>query len=106
MRTAVDEILLKSEFEAKKDIRDYLRKWLERQDNSADPVCGPGTTNPTKKSDSWVGNMLNDSREAYDAGGDRERAEEEDSSDLFHDMDEGHDMKAFLEPGDLVGLQS
>jgi hypothetical protein len=105
--TAVDEILLlKSEFESKKDIRDYLRKWRERQSNDLDPVREPNVPNPPAASQPWVGNMLNDSREAYDDGSDRLRTNDEEISQFSYDAGEGDDLNAFLEPGDLVALSS
>lgn len=97
---------MKSEFENKKDIRDYLRKWQEQHDCSLDPVRGPGTSNPLVKPNSDQGNMLNDSREMYDASEERARHEDEDTSAFSTHMEEGNDVKHFLEPGDLVGLSS
>lgn len=97
---------MKSEFESKKDIRDYLRKWQDQHDCSLDPVRGPGTSNPLGNPDSYEGDMLNDSRESYDASEDRARDEDEDVSVFPTDMEEGNDGKNFLEPGDLVGLSS
>jgi hypothetical protein len=49
--------------------------------------------------------MLNDSREVYNAD-ERLRAEDEGSNEFSTDLDEGNDMQAFLEPGDLVGISS
>ncbi|KAL2010929.1 hypothetical protein VTN00DRAFT_3647 [Thermoascus crustaceus] len=105
--TPIDEILLRNEFEEKKDIREYLRKWQARQPNVMDPVRGPGTSNPsTDPSLPWVGNMLNDNREAHDAGSDTLRVTDEDTSEFSNLADEGEDINAFLEPGDLVALSS
>lgn len=103
--TSLDDIRLKSEFEANKNIRDYLVKWQEKNPNILDPIRGPGTAtdDPSKP---WKGNMLNDNREAHDAGSDALRASEEELSDFANIGDEGGNMHEYLEPGDLVALAS
>lgn len=54
----------------------------------------------------WKGNMLNDSREAHDAGSDSLQATDNDLSDFANIADEGEGIDEFLEPGDLVALTS
>ncbi|KAB8278111.1 hypothetical protein BDV30DRAFT_204141 [Aspergillus minisclerotigenes] len=104
--TSIEDIRLKSEFEENKDIREYLRKWQESHPNPLDPVRGPGTSNTLDASAPWVGNMLNDYREAHDAGSDALRETDEDVSDFENIAEEGEGMHDFLEPGDLVALSS
>ncbi|KAF5866725.1 hypothetical protein ETB97_009882 [Aspergillus alliaceus] len=104
--TSIEDIRLKSEFEENKDIREYLRKWQESHPNILDPVRGPGTTNTLDASAPWIGNMLNDHREAFDAGSDALRETDEDVSDFENLANEGEGMHEFLEPGDLVALSS
>ncbi|KAN0081973.1 hypothetical protein V8E54_003271 [Elaphomyces granulatus] len=103
---AVDEILLRNEFEKNKDIRDYLRRWQECQPKNLDPIYEHNPPNPSGGLLPWLGNMLNDSREAYDAGSEKLRADDEDVSDFSTRLDEERDSRDFLEPGDLVGLSS
>jgi hypothetical protein len=103
---AVDEILLRNEFEKNRDIRDYLRRWQERQPKNLDPIYEHSNSNSSGGSLPWLGNMLNDSREAYDAGSEKLRADDEDVSDFSTRLDEERDPRDFLEPGDLVGLSS
>ena len=50
--------------------------------------------------------MLNDYREAHDAGSDALRETDEDVSDFENIAEEGEGMHDFLEPGDLVALSS
>lgn len=50
--------------------------------------------------------MLNDTREAHDAGSDALHATEDDLSDFTNLGDEGEGVGDFLEPGDLVALSS
>lgn len=50
--------------------------------------------------------MLNDNREAHDAGSDALRSSEEELSDFANIGDEGGNMHEYLEPGDLVALAS
>lgn len=50
--------------------------------------------------------MLNDNREAHDAGSDALRASEEELSDFANIGDEGGNMHEYLKPGDLVALAS
>ncbi|PYH43621.1 exoribonuclease II [Aspergillus saccharolyticus JOP 1030-1] len=101
---SIERLRLRLEFEKHNDIRDYLQKWQDSQDNFADPVRGPGTANKMVADDPWVGNMLNDNREAYDAGADALRASE-DYSGYISRADEGASLKERLEPGDLVAMQ-
>ncbi|KAF7592123.1 hypothetical protein BBP40_000671 [Aspergillus hancockii] len=104
--TSIEDIRLKTEFEENKDIRQYLRKWQENHPNILDPVRGPGTSNTLDASAPWVGNMLNDYREAHDAGSDALRETDEDVSGFENIADEGEGIHEFLEPGDLVALSS
>ncbi|GES57709.1 mitochondrial exoribonuclease Cyt-4 [Aspergillus terreus] len=104
--TSIEEIRLKTEFEENKDIREYLRKWQQTHPSQLDPVRGPGTSNELDATAPWVGNMLNDNREAHDAGSDTLRAADEDVSDFANTADEGEGIHDFLEPGDLVALSS
>ncbi|KAE8353855.1 hypothetical protein BDV28DRAFT_132402 [Aspergillus coremiiformis] len=103
---SLENIRIKSEFEEKKDIRQYLRQWQENHPNIMDPVRGPGTSNTLDASAPWVGNMLNDYREAPDAGSDALREADEDVSDFANIAEEGEGTHEFLEPGDLVSLSS
>ncbi|KAJ9208221.1 hypothetical protein DTO021D3_1079 [Paecilomyces variotii] len=100
---SVDEILLKTEFEEKGNIREYLRKWREKQPISLDPVREP---NLSGRPMPWVGNMLSDSREAHDNDSDMLSITDEATSEFSRDSEEGGDMQAYLEPGDLVGLSA
>ncbi|KAL4897510.1 hypothetical protein BDV59DRAFT_45809 [Aspergillus ambiguus] len=104
--TSIEDIRLKTEFEENKDIRQYLRKWQQSHPSRLDPVRGPGTLNELDATAPWVGNMLNDNREAHDAGSDTLRAADEDVSDFANTADEGEGIHDFLEPGDLVALSS
>ncbi|KAE8149883.1 hypothetical protein BDV25DRAFT_120558 [Aspergillus avenaceus] len=103
---SLEDIRLKTEFEENKDIREYLRKWQGSHSNILDPVRGPGTSNEWDVSAPWVGNMMNDNREAHDVGSDALREADEDVSDFENIADEGESMNEFLEPGDLVALPS
>jgi hypothetical protein len=105
---AIDELLHKPELEVKKDIRGYLRKWSALQDNSSDPVRGPGTSNPLPLGESaqWVGNMLNDNQDGFNPDVEREAELDAHSSEFSTLFDEYHDPNSILEPGDLVGLSS
>ncbi|RAL11912.1 exoribonuclease II, partial [Aspergillus homomorphus CBS 101889] len=103
--TEVERLRLRLELEQQGNIRDYLKKWQEGHDNSADPVRGPGTSNALKPSDLWVGNMLNDNRETQDAGSDALRASDE-SAEFLNTADEGEGLNQYLEPGDLVALSA
>lgn len=67
---------------------------------------GPDTVNVVDPSKPWAGNMLNDYREALDAGSDQLRATDEDRSGFTDIGEEGEDAHEFLEPGDLVSLFS
>jgi hypothetical protein len=100
---SVDEILLKTEFEQKGDIREYLRKWREKQSNVIDPVREPDLSG---RSMPWVGNMLSDSREAHDNDSDMLSVTDEATYEHSRDSDEDGDMQVYLEPGDLVGLSA
>ncbi|RAL02239.1 exoribonuclease II [Aspergillus ibericus CBS 121593] len=101
--TEVLNLRLKLEFDEHKDIRTYLRKWQRSQSNDMDPVRGPGTSNLLDASAPWVGNMLNDNREAHDAGSDALRAAD-DAFDFTNAADEGEGLHQYLEPGDLVAM--
>ena len=101
--TEVLNLRLKLEFDEHKDIRTYLQKWQQSQSNDLDPVRGPGTSNTLDASAPWVGNMLNDNREARDAGSDALRAADE-SFDFTNSADEGEGLNQYLEPGDLVAM--
>jgi hypothetical protein len=106
-QSAIDNILLRNEFELNRDIRDYLRKWQVQNVNDLDPIRGPGTVNPdTLSSGEWVGNMLNDSGSTIEESMERAESLAQDTSDIQFDMD-GHDeVGDILEPGDLVGFYS
>ncbi|KAF4216638.1 hypothetical protein CNMCM8980_006503 [Aspergillus fumigatiaffinis] len=104
--TSIEDILLKTEFEENKDIRNYLRKWQETHPNILDPVRGPGTASTLDPSAPWVGNMLNDSKEAFDAGSDVLREADEESLEFHNIGDEGEGVDEFLQPGDLVALST
>ncbi|XRM43444.1 3'-5' RNA exonuclease complex component [Aspergillus tubingensis] len=101
--TEVLNLRLKLEFDEHKDIRTYLRKWQQSHSNDLDPVRGPGTSNSLDASAPWVGNMLNDNREARDAGSDALRAAD-DSLEFTNSADEGEGLNQYLEPGDLVAM--
>ncbi|PYH94158.1 RNB-domain-containing protein [Aspergillus ellipticus CBS 707.79] len=103
--TEVLNLRLKLEFDEHKNIRTYLRSWQENTPNTMDPVRGPGTSNPQASSMPWVGNMLNDNRETYDAGSDALRATDE-SVNFDNSADEGEGLGQYLEPGDLVAMTS
>ncbi|ODM18242.1 hypothetical protein SI65_06113 [Aspergillus cristatus] len=97
---SIEEIQLKNEFEANRDIRDYLVKWQKRTPNVLDPV-----REPENMSSQWRGNMLNDNREADGASIDELHSEAE-AVDFPNIGDEGEGIDEFLEPGDLVALHS
>ncbi|RAH77713.1 mitochondrial exoribonuclease Cyt-4 [Aspergillus japonicus CBS 114.51] len=103
--TSLENLRLRLEFEKYGNVRDYLQKWQDSQDNSADPVRGPGTANKMLATDAWRGNMLNDNREAMDAGFDVMRASDDDAELLNRD-DEGAGLNHYLEPGDLVAMSA
>lgn len=67
--------------------------------NTLDPVRSPETAGP------WVGNMLNDQGEVYDAGSDAVRRADEDYSDFANTIEE-EDVSELLRPGDLVSFYS
>lgn len=48
--------------------------------------------------------MLNDSKEAFDAGSDVLREADEEMLDFHNIGDEGEGIDEFLQPGDLVAL--
>jgi hypothetical protein len=100
LRTKIDNILLKTEFETKNDIREYLRKWQEQNVNYLDPIQGPATSNV------WTGNMLNDGQAVYDDAVEKSYSSLEEASDYKIDMDENYETGDILEPGDLVGFYS
>ncbi|KAH8692366.1 putative mitochondrial exoribonuclease Cyt-4 [Talaromyces proteolyticus] len=104
-RTAIDNLLLKTEFETNKDIREYLRKWQTQNINHMDPVRGPGTSNPGSPK-SWMGNMLNDSITAYDEAVERASMAVDEGSDFKTDLGDAYEVGELLEPGDLVGFFS
>lgn len=54
----------------------------------------------------WVGNMLNDSKEVFDAGSDGLREADEEMLEFHNIGDEGEGIDEFLQPGDLVALSS
>lgn len=107
LRTKIDNILLKTEFETQNNIREYLRKWQEQNVNHLDPIQGPDTSNadspPLLK---WTGNMLNDGQAVYDDAVERSYTSLEQTSDYKIDMDENYETGDILEPGDLVGFFS
>lgn len=103
LRTKIDNILLKTEFETRNDIREYLRKWQEQNVNHLDPVRGPGTSNMGLE---WTGNMLNDGQAVYEDAVERSYASLDETSDYKIDMDENYEVGDILEPGDLVGFYS
>ncbi|KUL86814.1 hypothetical protein ZTR_04794 [Talaromyces verruculosus] len=107
LRTKIDNILLKTEFETQNNIREYLRKWQEQNVNHLDPIQGPDTSNadspPLLK---WTGNMLNDGQAVYDDAVERSYTSLEETSDYKIDMDENYETGDILEPGDLVGFFS
>lgn len=89
-----------------RDIRDYLVKWQERNPNYLDPIRGRWTPTSSDKSLRWKGNMLNDTREAHDAGTDTLQAAEAELAGFSNIGEEGENVDDFLEPGDLVALHS
>ncbi|KAL5337446.1 hypothetical protein BJX70DRAFT_369420 [Aspergillus crustosus] len=97
----VEDIRLKTEFEANRDIRAYLQKWDDMNEHELDPVRRPRMLNQAQQ---WVGNMYNDNRESYDAGGDTVRLTDEDMSEFFNVADEGEGIDDYLKPGDLVAI--
>ena len=107
LRTKIDNILLKTEFETQNNIREYLRKWQEQNVNNLDPIQGPDTSNadspPLLK---WTGNMLNDGQAVYDDAVERSYTSLEETTDYKIDMDENYETGDILEPGDLVGFFS
>ncbi|KAL4862249.1 hypothetical protein BDV12DRAFT_46555 [Aspergillus spectabilis] len=98
---SIKDIRLKTEFETNRDIRAYLKKWEETNENVLDPVRRPRMMSRPQQ---WVGNMYNDNRETYDAGADTVRLTDEDMSDFVDIADEGEGIDDFLEPGDLVAI--
>lgn len=100
---SVEDIRLESEFEANKNIREYLIKWQAIRPNILDPIREPDMHDPSIP---WKGNMLNDTREAHDTGSDALHATEDDLADFSNLGDEGEGVGDFLEPGDLVALSS
>ncbi|EEA18752.1 3'-5' RNA exonuclease complex component [Talaromyces marneffei ATCC 18224] len=107
LRARIDNILLKTEFETRHDIREYLRKWQEQNVNYLDPVQGPDTSNAgSPLSKKWAGNMLNDGQAAHDDAIEKSYSSLADTSDYKIDMDENDDTGDILEPGDLVGFYS
>ncbi|RAH70159.1 exoribonuclease II [Aspergillus aculeatinus CBS 121060] len=102
---SLENLRLRLEFEKYGNVREYLQKWQDSQDNWADPVRGPGTANKMLATDAWRGNMLNDNREAMDAGFDVLR-ESDDDAELHNRDDEGAGLNHYLEPGDLVAMSA
>ncbi|CAG7944599.1 unnamed protein product [Penicillium olsonii] len=94
-RPAIDSnLLLRSEFEIHRDIREYLRKWQEVNPNDLDPVRKTNAAQTTQLPSPTLGNMPN-GRDAADLWGDPDRP----SQDSLHIEEfEGE----HLEPGDLV----
>jgi hypothetical protein len=97
----IEDIRLKNEFEANKDVRVYLRKWQDINPNVLDPVNIP---EGYKQGEMWVGNMLNDSVEAFESGSDIERINGEDVPDIMDFGNEEEGLYNYLEPGDLVAI--
>ena len=103
-QSAIDNLILKSQFEAKRDIRDYLSKWQRQNTNDLDPVRGPDTVNPSPlPRGRWVGNMLNDTGSTIEQSLESAESVTEDS-DIQLFMDEHDEVGDILEPGDLVGF--
>lgn len=93
--TAIDSnLLLKSEFEIHRDIREYLRKWQDVNPNDLDPVRKTSDAQTTQLPNPTQGNMPN-GRDAADLWGDPNRPNQE---SLHIEEFEGE----HLEPGDLV----
>ncbi|KAL2841690.1 hypothetical protein BJY01DRAFT_217208 [Aspergillus pseudoustus] len=100
--TRIEDIRLRNEFEENKDVREYLRKWQDINPNVLDPIQAPESRKPDQM---WVGNMLNDSMEAFESAGDFERMNREEAADLADFADEEESLHSYLEPGDLVALK-
>ncbi|KAL3494356.1 hypothetical protein BJX62DRAFT_47467 [Aspergillus germanicus] len=98
----IEDIRLKNEFEANKDVREYLRKWQDINPNVLDPVNTPEGYKPGEM---WVGNMLNDSVEAFESGSDMERLSGEEVPDIMDFGNEEEGLYNYLEPGDLVAIK-
>ncbi|KAL4930475.1 exoribonuclease II [Aspergillus undulatus] len=101
--TSIEDLRLKQEFEEKRDIRDYLRKWLEITPNTLDPVrdleskhTPPGTP--------WIGNMVTRTDGSAESENTLRRTDEE-NSDYTDIGNEGEGMHDYLEPGDLVAFK-
>ncbi|QKX55054.1 uncharacterized protein TRUGW13939_02146 [Talaromyces rugulosus] len=105
-RTAIDNYLLRTEFEENRDIREYLRKWQAQNVNYMDPVRGPDTSNPAPSDGGWKGNMLNDNLASFDEAVERAQSAVEEGSDFDIQMNDSYETGEILEPGDLVGFFS
>ncbi|EED12668.1 mitochondrial exoribonuclease Cyt-4, putative [Talaromyces stipitatus ATCC 10500] len=107
LKTTIDNILLKTEFETKRDIREYLRKWQEQNLTYQDPVRGPGTSNANlPQSIKWTGNMLNDGQAVYEDAVEQTHNSLNEAVDLNINTDDNYEVADILEPGDLVGFYS
>lgn len=104
-RTAIDNYLLRTQFEENKDIKEYLRKWQAQNVNHLDPVHGPGTSNPLP-SENWKGNMLNDTLASFDEAVERAQSAVEEGTDFDIQMSDSYETGEILEPGDMVGFFS
>ncbi|KAL4878319.1 hypothetical protein BJY04DRAFT_229867 [Aspergillus karnatakaensis] len=101
--SSFEDLRLQAEFDQKKDVRRYLGRWQELNPNTLDPV---NRSEANVRPQQWVGNMYNDNRETYDAGGDTVRLTDEDMSDFVDIADEGEGIHDYLEPGDLVAIST
>ncbi|KKK20240.1 hypothetical protein ARAM_003213 [Aspergillus rambellii] len=104
-RASIEDIRLRNEFEKNNDIRDYLRKWQEANPNLLDPIRDPSISN-ADKGQPWVGNMMNDNRDTYDAGDDNVRYVDDDASEFLEIAEEGEGLHNYLKPGDLVAISA
>ncbi|KAL2812166.1 hypothetical protein BJX63DRAFT_397172 [Aspergillus granulosus] len=100
--TRIEDIRLRNEFEENKDVREYLRKWQDINPNVLDPIHSPEARKPDQM---WIGNMLNDSVEAFESASDFERMNGEEASELSDFADEEESLHSYLEPGDLVAMK-
>ncbi|KAL4801990.1 hypothetical protein BDV18DRAFT_148015 [Aspergillus unguis] len=107
---SVEDIRLKNEFEAKRDIRNYLRKWQQITPNDLDPIRWTSDSkirdvhelNVPGQPVGWVGNMLNQDMNEDSAGDSTGQIED---VDYFEELNgEGEGDHEYLHPGDLVTI--
>ncbi|KAL4912712.1 hypothetical protein BDW62DRAFT_12778 [Aspergillus aurantiobrunneus] len=101
----IQDILLKSEFEEKGDVRRYLRKWQEVTPNILDPIRRTEPSSTAARPEPWVGNMVS-SREANDGEEEALPLTDEDMTEFVNIADEGEGVNDYLQPGDLVGFKT